>query len=93
MLQLELNYFMLSTYRKANDLEELKKAVFSVNTVKVKEHDIEKAKAKIQDLHRYKNQPMLMHFIPPNCIFVVLCYILKISDLFIIIHNRYVGYI
>ncbi|XP_065928057.1 uncharacterized protein MCAP_0864-like [Magallana gigas] len=43
---------MLSTYRKANDLEELKKAVFSVNTVKVKEHDIEKAKAKIQDLHR-----------------------------------------
>lgn len=43
---------MLSFYRKANELEELKKVVFSVNTVKEKEHDIEKAKAKIQDLHR-----------------------------------------
>lgn len=43
---------MLSLYRKVKVLEELKKDLFSVNRVNGKEHDIENAKAKIQDLHR-----------------------------------------
>lgn len=43
---------MLSIHRKAKELEELKKVVFSVEHVNGKEHDKEKTKAKIQDLHR-----------------------------------------
>lgn len=35
-----------------SNLEELKKVVFAVKKVKDKEHDIEKTKAKIQDLQR-----------------------------------------
>lgn len=39
-------------YRKAKELEELKKDVFLAKNVNDKDHDAEKTKAKIQDLHR-----------------------------------------
>nr|XP_034300840.1 cingulin isoform X4 [Crassostrea gigas] len=39
-----------------SNLEELKKVVFLVTKVKEKEHNIEKTKAKIQDLHSYEKE-------------------------------------
>lgn len=51
------SYFITNVIcRRANEvesnLEELQKVVFSVTKVKDKEHDIEKTKTKIQDIHR-----------------------------------------